>query len=456
MKIRENSYFSTRDLMMMAALAAVGGVAGTYINFVGDLFQSILGFAGTTQWAAGLHVIWIMLAAAIVRKPGAATATGILKGFVEFLSGNTHGLLVLIVDIMAGLIVDLVLLPRKDKQPGIMFYLAAGLSSASNIFVFQFFASIPDDILTFFAILFTSAVAFISGVIFGGLLVNSLLSSLYKVGVLSEPPKDPGKRKFLWPVSILLLAVALTIGAGVAYLSQHNNTLGVQIYGSVANSYVFPFESPHINEIEIESDMNGVNRSYSGIPIEKLVTYSEPLSESWVLQVTASDGYSFFISRDEIFSNKDLILSSQEIGGQTLYNIVGSLSSKARVRGVTMMQVITTGQIEIKGHVNNPFVFFPEDWINEMDSIFLDLDGNRTKLQGVALRSIWQHAQPKQDADSFYFASSDESFSLPSEKFTDSDEIRIFTLLGDGGMEFVLGKMNGEVILKGIVSIEIK
>ena len=53
---RRQSYFSTRDLLMMAALAALGGVVGTYVNAIGDAFQSVFGFAGTTQWAAGLHV----------------------------------------------------------------------------------------------------------------------------------------------------------------------------------------------------------------------------------------------------------------------------------------------------------------------------------------------------------------------------------------------------------------
>jgi hypothetical protein len=32
-------YFSTRDLLMMAALAALGGVVSTYVNAIGDLFQ---------------------------------------------------------------------------------------------------------------------------------------------------------------------------------------------------------------------------------------------------------------------------------------------------------------------------------------------------------------------------------------------------------------------------------
>ena len=456
LKRSEDNYFSTRDLMMMAALAAVGGVAGTYINFIGDFFQSFLGFSGTTQWAAGLHVIWIMLAAAIVRKPGTATATGILKGFVELLSGNTHGLLVLIVNILAGLIVDLVLLPNKDKQPGWIFYLAAGLSSASNIFVFQFFASIPDDILTFFAILLTSAVAFLSGIIFGGLMTKSLLASLYKVGILSEPERIPGKKIFIRPFAILILATALTVGTGFFYLNQQVNTQGVLIDGNVANPYVFPIESVNVNEIEIKSFTNGVSRSYLGTPLKDLVKYSEPVSKSWVLQVSATDGYSFFISKDEIFNNPDLILTSQEVSGNKLFNIVGAKSSKAWVRGVNKLKVISTGQIQISGIVENPFNFFPEEWIEEMDSTFLILDGETTKLQGIAVRSLWTYARPLSDANSIDFRASDESLNMPLEDFFSSDEIRIFTLLSDDGMQFVLGKMNGEVLLKGVQSIEIK
>ena len=452
----EKYYFSTRDLMMMAALAAVGGLAGTYINFIGDFFQSFLGFAGTTQWAAGLHVIWIMLAAAIVRKPGAATVTGILKGFVEFLSGNTHGLLVLIVNILAGLIVDLVLLPNKDKQPGWFFYLAAGLSSASNIFVFQFFASIPEDILTFFVILLTSAVAFLSGIIFGGLMTKSLLVSLYKIGILSQPERIPGKGNFIRPFAILILATAFTVSTGFFYLNQQGNTQGVLINGSVSNPYIFPFESVNVNEIEIKSLTNGVSRSYLGTPLKDLVNYSEPVNESWVLQVSATDGYSFFISMDEIFSNPDLILTLEEVSGNKRFNIVGAQSSKAWVRGVKKLRVIGEEQIQISGMVENPFIFLPEEWIEEMDSTYLNLDGETTKLQGIAVRLLWTYARPLSDANSIDFSASDESLNMPLEDFFNNDEIRVFTLLSEEGMQFVLGKMNGEVLLKGVQSIEIK
>lgn len=115
--MKKDYYFSTKDLLFIAGFSAIGGVASTYINMIGDFFQSLLGFAGTTQWAAGLHIVWILLAVGIVKKPGAAVLVGTLKGVVEFLSGNTHGVLVLIVDIAAGLIVELVfLLPNLVRE----------------------------------------------------------------------------------------------------------------------------------------------------------------------------------------------------------------------------------------------------------------------------------------------------------------------------------------------------
>ncbi len=77
---KKEFYFSTRDLLIMTVLAALGGVASTYINTISDAVQAAIGFAGGSQWAAGLHVIWIVLSVGILRKPGTGTITGIIKG----------------------------------------------------------------------------------------------------------------------------------------------------------------------------------------------------------------------------------------------------------------------------------------------------------------------------------------------------------------------------------------
>ena len=456
MKREKPFYFTTRDLMMMAALAALGGVAGTYINFIGDFFQSLLGFAGTTQWAAGLHIIWIMLAAALVGKPGAATATGILKGFTEFLSGNTHGLLVLIVDILAGLIVDLVLLPRRDKQPGLLFYLAAGLSSASNIFVFQFFASIPEDILTFFSILLTSSVAFTSGIVFGGLLVRSLLATLKKIGILAAGDERRLAEKPIWPAAILITAVILSVGAGYLHFRQQASEQGIAIGGKVANPYQFPNVNYPLDEVKIQAELNNVSSSYTGVHLSELIDIARPLDRSGLLQITASDGYSFFISLDEVYTNRNLILSDQMAGNKTSYSIVGAISSKAWVRGVSGISVVDSGQIKIGGNVANPFTFKPSEWVGDMDSTFLNLDGEQVKLQGVGIQSIWEKAQPNESADEISLISFTETHYLNKSEFLENNEFRFFTLLGGNGMEFLLGKMNGEVIFRNIQSVEIR
>lgn len=456
MKDEKKFYFTTRDLMMMAALAALGGVSGTYINFIGDFFQSLLGFAGTTQWAAGLHAIWIMLAAALVGKPGAATATGILKGFVEFLSGNTHGLLVLIVDIVAGLIVDLVLLPRRDKTPGLLFYLAAGLSSASNVIVFQFFASVPEDLLTFFAILFTSSLAFISGVVFGGLLARSLFTSLSKIGILPDRNNEKERNRFFWPAVILITALLLAAGAGIIYFRQQTRLDQITVHGNVANPYTYPNEQLSFNPISIKVEQNGAMRSYSGVRLAELVDFTRPINNESLLQVTASDGYSFFISLEEVYTNPNLILSSQKVGNQAIYSVVGAESTKAWVRGVIRMEVISSGEIAVSGNVSNQYIFSPQDWVVEMDSTFLNLNGESVKLQGVSLRDIWERAQASESAKFMRFYSGKETLELNSSDFLGSDATRIFTLLGENGMEFVLGQMNGNVISRNIHSIEIK
>jgi len=39
-------YFTTRDLLLIASLAALGGITSAYINAIGDLVQSALGFSG--------------------------------------------------------------------------------------------------------------------------------------------------------------------------------------------------------------------------------------------------------------------------------------------------------------------------------------------------------------------------------------------------------------------------
>lgn len=177
------TYFSTRDLLMMAALAALGGVTGTYVNAIGDVVQSVVGLPGMTQWAAGLHVVWLTLAVGLTGRRGAGTVTGMLKGAVELMTGNTHGLFVLLVDVVAGVAVDLGFLPFRRLDSWAGFCLAGGLAAASNVLVFQLMASLPADLLAMGALAAVAAIASMSGVLFAGVLGRGLLEALRQAGV---------------------------------------------------------------------------------------------------------------------------------------------------------------------------------------------------------------------------------------------------------------------------------
>jgi len=91
-----------------------------------------------------------------------------------------------------------------------------------------------------------------------------------------------------------------------------------------------------------------------------------------------------------------------------------------------------------------------------MDSTFVRLGDKSVKLQGVALRALWIYAEPEPNSTDIVISSESQVIKLNSKEFNDSDEIRLFTYLDEEGMEFILGRMNGEVLLRNVTSMEIK
>jgi len=62
-------YLTTKDLVTIALLSALGGVLSTYIGYLGNLINHMLGVPfGAGQFLAGMHVLWIVLAVGITRK----------------------------------------------------------------------------------------------------------------------------------------------------------------------------------------------------------------------------------------------------------------------------------------------------------------------------------------------------------------------------------------------------
>jgi energy-coupling factor transport system substrate-specific component len=349
--VKTNLLFHPRSVVM-AALAALGGVVSTYVNAVGDLFQSALGFAGSMQWAAGLHVLWLTLAVGLTRKQGAGTVTGLLKGGVELLTGNTHGLLVVLVDIVAGLLVDLGFLPFRNKESLPAYCLAGGLGAASNVFVFQLFASLPAELLTYGAMLVVGGVAFLSGVLFAGILARGLVNTLRRAGVVKDSPPVPMGRK-AYPIffgAAVLLAVVLAL-----FLRQalRGPTI-VQVSGAVAAPYPGIHCSKAICPISAEA------RQQRHRPLRRRADSraSRPRPAPGRRRPGPDprfDGYAFF-QHDE--ARKRLLLASQG-KGDGFHNVVGAKNNKAGCAGSEM-----SGQrrrAEVSGALEQPSAW-PNDW----------------------------------------------------------------------------------------------
>ncbi len=448
---KRNYYYTTRDLLLMAALAALGGIASTYINFIGDFFQSVLGFAGTTQWAAGLHVLWLVLAVGLTKKQGAGTITGILKGAVELFTGNTHGLLILLVDIVAGVLVDLGMLPFRKRDHWLPYAFAGGIASASNIFVFQLFTAVPADILTYGVIGLIALVAFVSGVIFAGILGFGLLTTLRRSGVVKNQESQPMGRNALW---ILLVGVVLLAGGIFGYLKiARSGTGSVAITGAVSSPYEFTAGKDALQEKKVEFIQGGITVSYRGYSLQRILEQAEPDPDANYITFEASDGYTFYISVEELSRNSNLILQSQGKGENLVYNMAGPESNKAWVNGVVEINIVKAGALRIVIN-GEELIFNAAGWTQEMDSTTLDVGNGSKKYQGVPLRLVLESMSSPASLTEVIFNDRGENQEVLSvEQVWSDDGIRIFIILDGGTITYTIAHLDGEVYLSDVEQI---
>ncbi|MGV8027251.1 MAG: ECF transporter S component [Anaerolineaceae bacterium] len=451
--MKKRYYFSTKDLLFIAGFSAIGGLASTYLNMIGDLFQSVLGFAGTTQWAAGIHILWILLAVGIVNKPGTAVLTGILKGVVELLSGNTHGVLVLIVDVVAGLIVELVFfLPVISKY--MKNILAGALAAMSNVFVFQIFASVPADSLAFWSMLAVAGVALLSGVIFGGMLSQLVLKNLAKSGIIAP---EPEKSKTKWfKVGSVLLAILICAVSAYVYVQISKGEGAVTISGNVATEQSFDIQNTNIGEITIESSLQGKAGTYTGYPLKQILNSASPGEGADLILITATDGYSYFITMDEVNANPNLILVVDGDGADASYSVVGAENSKAWIRGVAEMIVIQSMPIPIYYGDQQVAEFHSQDWQFEMDSVHFSLEEGSKKLQGVTVNKVLTTVDTANPFTTVKFSSADGEYEFDLESIQKDDSIRIFVNIIGYEMKYLVGTIQGEVFLENIERIDLQ
>lgn len=178
---------------LVAALAVVGGLSSVGLSRGGPALCTMVALPGGLQWLAGIHVLPLIIAAGLIRKPGAAVAAGLLKGVVELLAGSSHGLLVAVYAGLAGLVIDLVflLIRRRDRfAPNL---LAGGLGTASNIAVLACVTGRPGYCQMTMGAVPLLAISFTSGVVLAGWLGWMLAHALTRLRLVGRAAATSAK-----------------------------------------------------------------------------------------------------------------------------------------------------------------------------------------------------------------------------------------------------------------------
>jgi len=333
--VKGRYYLSTKDLVTIALLSALGGILSAYIGYLGNMVNHIFGVPfGAGQFLAGLHVLWIILALGITKKKGVGTVTGVLKGIVELFMGSTHGIVTVIVSAVQGLLVDIFLFSDKTKaERGVVpFAVAAAISSASNVIVFQlfFFSGVPLILIAMLCML-----AGASGIIFGGGLAVQMMESLEQAGVMSsarkrfvDVPEVEGdtyadrranRRKKLAALAVTTIFLAsFTIGAVYYYTFVFTvPDESVSIEGLVDSPYELVYEDLADREVTINAELTGSvthvpAMNYTGIPLCEILDEAGPRPNSSEVRVHGSDGYYAPFALSDVLTDRTLILILEE------------------------------------------------------------------------------------------------------------------------------------------------
>ncbi len=149
-----NLNYTTRDLIVLAVISAVGGVVYTGLSFPYQAAQAAGGPLGSAV-VAGAFAFSYVVVFMLIRKPGCMLATGILGTVVQALLGNPAGVLTIGWGVFLGISFEIVVGAARYRNASLplMMIAAAAASQVQTIWswilygwsaaVSQYFLSIP-------------------------------------------------------------------------------------------------------------------------------------------------------------------------------------------------------------------------------------------------------------------------------------------------------------------------
>jgi energy-coupling factor transport system substrate-specific component len=313
--------FEIRDLVLVALLSAVGGVLSTYVGYLGNLINRLFGVPfGAGQLIAGVHVLWALLARVLIGRFGSGTMTGLIKGLVEFLSGGTHGIVIVLVSGIEGLFVDVGMAMSSRSSLGVMM-LSGAVASMTNVFVFQaiYFSHIPLTLL-----LGMAGLALVSGAFFGGYLGWDLWRLLRSSHLVRREPAPSEPRRIAWRrhLATLLIILAGLAGAVYYYTAVYDpfaDPEAVRVEGAVSTPYTYRPSAWVGDTVTITAALQGSvttipAREYTGALLRDVLNRAEPQASVKEVRVIAADGYEVTLDWHAVLSDARMLLDLEDDG----------------------------------------------------------------------------------------------------------------------------------------------
>jgi len=341
--VEDRHLLDVRGIVLVALLAAIGGVLSAYIGYIGNLINRLFGVPfGAGQLIAGLHIVWPLLARSLTGRFGSGTLTGLTKGLVEFLAGGTHGVVIVVISLVEGLLVDVGMgISRRQSLPVTM--LTGAVASASNVFLFQaiYFSGVS---LTF--ILVMAGLSLVSGAFFGGYLAWDLRRLLVSSRLVVTTPTLPTKRHVAWRKHLVTLTVVIGILVGGAYyyIAVYDPFAApdaARIKGAVSAPFTVRYEEWSDRLVTITAELRGSvsyvpSSEYTGIPLPAILDRARPKDDATTLRVIADDGYEARFELASVLKDDALVLS---LDGGRLRLIAAAYDGAHWVRRVTSLVV---------------------------------------------------------------------------------------------------------------------
>lgn len=189
----DNRYaWSLREILIVTVLGAVFGVLYLAWVQVWLVAQAIFGPV-TMDVVMGFWFIVSIIAASIIRKPGAALVSELLAAATQILLGSPAGLLLLLTGLVQGAGAEVVFAATRWRNYRLPVLIAAGIGASVFSFAytwirFDYGALAPTLLITMFVL------RCLSGALLGGLLGHVIVEALYRTGVLSGLAIDHAKR----------------------------------------------------------------------------------------------------------------------------------------------------------------------------------------------------------------------------------------------------------------------